>query len=67
MLARVALVALGLAELLWPRQIVDFWLGLALTNDANVEVRRWVYTVARLEGLALVLYGLSRWRRTTAD
>lgn len=58
MLVRLALVALGLAELLAPRRVVDFWVNLATEGD--VEVRGWVYAAARVEGLLLLLWVLSR-------
>jgi hypothetical protein len=40
--------------------VVDFWMNLATTGDA--EVRRWVYAAARLEGLCLVLWAVTRGR-----
>lgn len=62
MLLRIAALALGVAELLWPRQLVDFWMGLAV-EDSEVELRPWVYTAARIEGSMLVLWALRRGRR----
>lgn len=60
MLVRLALAALGLAELLAPRRVVDVWVDLATEGD--VEVRGWVYAAARAEGLLLLLWALSRGR-----
>lgn len=59
MFLRTFLALVGLAELLAPRRVVDFWMRLAATSD-DVELRRWVYTAARLEGLAILLWLLTR-------
>jgi hypothetical protein len=56
MLLRVAALALGVAELLAPRRITDFWVGLATRGEA--EAKSWVYTAARVEGALLVLWAL---------
>ncbi len=61
---RLLLLALGLAELLAPRRVVDFWMELA-TVESDVELRPWVYTVARLEGLLIVLWALAAGRDDT--
>ena len=63
MLLRLALGALGLAELLWPRRTVDWWMGLAVENPSAAEVRPWVYAAARLEGVVLLLWVLATLRR----
>ena len=67
MLFRIALLALGLVELVWPRQLVDFWMEVAAKNGDTVELRPWVYTVARVEGVVLVLWALSRGRGSTGE
>lgn len=59
---RLALAALALAELLWPRRIVDFWMDLAAAGGEDVELRPWVYTAARLEGVLLLLWVVARSR-----
>ena len=56
MLLRAAALALGIAELLAPRRITDFWVGLATRGEA--EAKSWVYTAARVEGALLVLWAL---------
>ncbi|WP_324663668.1 hypothetical protein [Haloarcula sediminis] len=61
MALRILLVVVGLAELLAPRKVVDFWMGLA-TTDPDVELRPWVYTAARLEGVAILLWVLASGR-----
>jgi hypothetical protein len=61
MLLRIAALALGLLELLRPRSVVDFWMGLATESD-DVSLRSWVYTAARIEGVVLVLWALRRSR-----
>ncbi|WP_276270733.1 hypothetical protein [Haloarcula litorea] len=62
MVLRLLLLALGLLELLAPRRVVDFWMGLATPED-DVELRPWVYTAARVEGAVLVLWALTRGRK----
>lgn len=57
---RFGLAVLGVLELLAPRQVVDFWMDLAVTDDSDVELRPWVYTAARVEGLVIVLWYLTR-------
>jgi len=59
MFFRTFLALVGFAELLAPRRVVDFWMRLAATSD-DVELRRWVYTAARLEGLVILLWLLTR-------
>jgi hypothetical protein len=61
MLLRIVALALGLLELLRPRSVVDFWMGLATESD-DVSLRSWVYTAARIEGVVLVLWALRRSR-----
>ena len=62
MVLKPLLFVVGLLELLAPKRMVDFWMDRAVTPDSDVELRPWVYTVARLEGLVLVLWVLSRGR-----
>jgi len=57
MVLRLLAFAFGLAELLAPRRLVDFWMGLA-TADDDVELRPWVYTAARIEGVFLLLWAV---------
>ena len=61
MVFRTLLLAVGLIELLVPRQMVDFWMKLAAA-DGDVELKPWVYTVARIEGALIVLWALRRSR-----
>jgi len=49
------LFVVGLLELLVPKRMVDFWMDLAVEGD-DVELKSWVYTVARVEGLIIVLW-----------
>ena len=60
MLLRIVLLATAVLEVLVPRRLVDFWMNLAAEND--VELRPWVYTIARLEGVVILLWLLSRRR-----
>lgn len=66
MLGRLVLVAIAVVELLFPRQLVDFWMDLASERDEGVELRPWVYTVTRVEGLAILVWVLSRVRHERA-
>ncbi|NHN64845.1 hypothetical protein G9463_16270 [Haloarcula sp. JP-Z28] len=59
---RLALLVLGVLELLRPRKVVDFWMGLATTNGDEIDLRPWVYSAARVEGALLVLWVLRRSR-----
>ena len=56
MVLRAIALVLGIVELIAPRRLVDFWMGVATTDD--VELRPWVYTAARVEGVFLVLWAL---------
>ncbi|QCC47348.1 hypothetical protein [Halobellus limi] len=56
MVLRAVALVFGIVELIAPRRLVDFWMGLATTDD--VELRPWVYTAARAEGVVLVLWAL---------
>ncbi|MFU1779904.1 hypothetical protein ACM16X_00850 [Haloarcula japonica] len=62
MVLRLALLALGVLELLRPRKVVDFWMGLATTGGDEINLRPWVYSAARVEGALLVLWVLRRRR-----
>ena len=62
MVLRLALMVLGVLELLRPRKVVDFWMGLATTDDDEIDLRPWVYSAARVEGALLVLWVLRRSR-----
>jgi len=59
---RPLVVAVATLELLFPRRVVDFWMDLAVTPDSDVELRPWVYTAARLEGLVILAWALARSR-----
>lgn len=63
MILRLLVLVTGLLELLAPRKLVDFWLNVATTENSDVELRPWVYTLARLEGAVLVLWVVARQRR----
>lgn len=64
MLLRSVLFVLGIVELLAPRQFVDFWMAVAATDDSDVELRPWVYTAARIEGLLVLLWVVRRTRES---
>lgn len=60
MLPRIALVAIALFELLMPKRVARFTLGLFVANPEDIELRGWVTTGIRLEGLMLL--GFVLWR-----
>jgi hypothetical protein len=62
MVVRTFLLVLGVLELLVPKRVVDFWMDRAVTPDSDVELRPWVYTAARVEGLVIILWALTRGR-----
>lgn len=62
MIVRSVVFIIGVLEVLLPRRVVDFWMDRAVTDPENVEVRPWVYTVARLEGVVLVAWALYRFQ-----
>ncbi|WP_178915915.1 hypothetical protein [Natronomonas gomsonensis] len=64
MALRLLLAFLGLLEVAFPKPLVDFWMNLA-TEDDDVELRPWVYTAARIEGVLILLYVL--WRRRDGE
>lgn len=60
MLLRALLALVGAVEVLRPRPLVDFWMDLVATDDSEVELRPWVYTAARIEGVLILLWVLRR-------
>ena len=65
MALRTLLLVVGLLEIAAPRKQVDFWMGLA--SDDDVDLKPWVYTVARVEGLLIVLWVVARSRGSGTD
>lgn len=55
MLIRIALAVFGVLELFFPRQLIDYIMDVTTTGETTYEFKPWVYKVARLEGLALIL------------
>lgn len=56
-------VLLGLVELLFPKRVVDAATRLAYETPDDVEVRPWLYTAARVEGVVFLLLALWRFSR----
>jgi hypothetical protein len=56
-------VLIGLAELLFPKRVVDAATRLAYETPDDVEVRPWLYTAARVEGAVFLLLALRRFGR----
>ncbi|SDD11158.1 hypothetical protein [Natrinema hispanicum] len=55
MMFRIVLAVFGVIELLFPRQVIDFMMGVTTTAETTYEFKSWVYKLARLEGLVFVL------------
>ncbi len=51
---RLLVALVGLVEVLAPRRIAAFWIGLCCRNPDQVELRPWVIHAIRIEGLALL-------------
>lgn len=62
MFVRYLALLFGLLEILAPRRVVDFWMELAVTESDSVELRPWVYSVTRIEGVILVLWAVYRFQ-----
>jgi hypothetical protein len=60
---RVLVGVLGLLEFLFPRTVIAVSTRLAYRAPEEFEVKPWVVTMARLEGLVLVLLALRGCRR----
>ncbi|WP_435358969.1 hypothetical protein [Haloarchaeobius sp. DFWS5] len=60
---RALVFCLGLIEFLFPKRFVDFWTRVAYETPEEFEVKRWVVTSARLEGLLFVLLALVGMKR----
>ncbi|SIR11305.1 hypothetical protein SAMN05421858_1472 [Haladaptatus litoreus] len=63
MLIRLLLLAFGVFEFLFPRRVVDWGMKHSLQNGSDIEVKPWVYTVARIEGLVITLWALRRGKK----
>jgi hypothetical protein len=60
MVTRLALLVIGVLEALFPRRMVDFWMRRAAKGGEDVALEEWVYTIARVEGIVIVLWVLAR-------
>lgn len=58
MLLRIILAVFGFIELLFPRKVVQYMMDATSTGETRYEFKSWVYKLARLEGLSLVLVAL---------
>lgn len=65
MALRILFVLLGLLEIVFPKQLVDFWMNLAAADD-DVDLKSWVYTAARIEGAVFLLWALRNRRSEEA-
>jgi len=55
MILRIVLAVFGIVELLFPRKVVDYMMDVSTTTETTYELKPWVYSLARLEGLVFVL------------
>ena len=67
MLPRIALAAIALVEVLLPKTVAQFVVGLLVKNPEDVELRGWVPTLIRMEGLLVLGYLLWRSRDEVAE
>ena len=58
MILRIILAVFGFIELLFPRKVVQYMMDVTTTGETRYEFKSWVYKLARLEGLSLVLIAL---------
>ena len=66
MALRIVLAVFGVIELLFPRQVIDYMMAVTTTGEPTYEFEPWVYKLARLEGLLLVLVAL-RWGKNRQE
>jgi len=52
---------------LFPKRLVDAMMELATTDESEFELRSWVYTVARIEGLIMIILALWRGRSAQSE
>lgn len=64
MILRTIVGVIGVLEVVAPRRVVSSLLGLCCRDADEIEVRSWVVTAVRLEGLLLV--GLVLWQSRDA-
>lgn len=57
------LMLLGVVEVFFPRQLVDFWMGWLVEDGEEVTVRPWAYSLVRLEGLIIILWVVTKRQR----
>jgi len=67
MIVRALLAVFGLVETLFPKRLVDAMMELATTDESEFELRSWVYTVARIEGLIMIILALWRGRSAQSE
>jgi hypothetical protein len=66
MLIRTVLVSFGIIEMLLPKRVAEYAMDVSTEGDPEYEFKPWVYTLARLEGLVIVILAL-RWGRNSTD
>ena len=64
---RLLFAALGLLEAAFPKRIIDAGTRLAYESPDEFEVKPWVVTAARVEGLLVALFALRGCRSGDAD
>ncbi|MFD1513411.1 hypothetical protein [Halomarina rubra] len=57
------LMLLGVVELFFPRQLVDFWMQWLVEDGEEVTVRPWAYSLVRLEGIVIILWVVTKRQR----
>jgi hypothetical protein len=66
MVIRIILAGFGVLELLFPREVIDFMMDVTTTTEPTYEFKSWVYTLARVEGVAFLLIAFW-WGKNRSD
>jgi hypothetical protein len=67
MILRIILAVFGLVELLFPRKLVRVMMDVTTKGETSYEFKPWVYKLARLEGLVLVMCAVWWGKKRGAD
>ncbi|WP_338742255.1 hypothetical protein [Haloplanus salilacus] len=62
---RAILVLFGVIEMVMPKRVVDYIMKLSTKGTPEYEFKSWVYLLARLEGLVIVVLALRYGREST--
>jgi hypothetical protein len=63
---RAILVLVGVIEVIMPERVANYAMKLSTKGNPEYEFKSWVYMLARLEGLVIVVLAL-RYGRDSTD